>query len=80
MNLKLQLTAKMTEVWMNRKTGQLVLVTPIYMSRKTINMETDYDISIDMFEEIGLSFENEYGVMIILPHEVRKHFEILGEF
>lgn len=78
----------MTEVWMHKKNGELVLITPLYSlfggyAARDLSNDCDYEIHINvdskhyLFE--GLGFENKHGVIFLLPLKVLKELDFIGE-
>ena len=68
----------MSYVWMNRETANLYIVDDVYV--KTAARECHFDVSVVMYEQLGIALENEHGVLVLLPIRCREYFECLGEF
>ena len=77
----------MSEVVIHKETGALAIVTPVYI--RTTLMESNADnivcvelgINIEAYQDVGFAFENQHGVVVLLPRNViEKNFEVIGEF
>ncbi len=63
----------MTEVWMHKETGDLMIAYAVYVQAGEEQTE------LMMVRKIGIAMENEYVVNIIFPDSVREYFEVIGE-
>lgn len=75
---------KGTHVMMHKKTGDMAIVTPIFVALRCEDMD-DYApkpapsfIDVVMYQEIGVMFENEHECCFVFPHKVLEEFEDLG--
>ena len=65
------------QIWMNKKTGDLVLVWPIY--EQTQEFKNHGGLTTRFFWNSGCAVQNKYGVTFLFNDGWQPEFEYIGE-